>query len=91
MKAEYHRDANAEYLVLRIGKSGLKKLINVEVVGKYACDHDHWISDCGRCWDCGTEVSTSKAKEFQATTYTCLLCDTTTSMPHICPIFSGVR
>ena len=53
MKAEYHRDANAKYLVLRIRLSGLKKLVNVEVVGKYACDHDHWISDCGRCWDCG--------------------------------------
>ena len=53
MKIEYHRNANAKYLVLRIRKSGLKKLIDVNVVSKYACDHDHLISDCNRCWDCG--------------------------------------
>ncbi len=53
MKTEYQRDANAKYLVLRIRSSGLKKLIDIENIGKYACDHDHWISDCGRCWDCG--------------------------------------
>lgn len=60
MKAEYQCDANAKYLVLRIRKSGLKKLINVEIVGKYACDHDHWTSDCGRCWDCGTKLKQPK-------------------------------
>ncbi len=53
MKAEYQRDANGRYLVLRICSSGLEKRINVEDVGKWACDHDYWASDCGRCWDCG--------------------------------------
>ena len=47
------RDANAKYLVLRIRSSGLEKRINTEEVGKWACDHDDLISDCGRCWDCG--------------------------------------
>ena len=53
MKAEYQRNANGKYLVLRIQSSRLKKLINVENVGKYACDHDYLVSDDGRCWDCG--------------------------------------
>ena len=55
MKTEYYRNANGKYLVLRIRKSGLKKVMNVEDVGKYACDHDGWISDDGRCWDCGLQ------------------------------------
>ncbi len=87
MKAEYQSDANAKYLVLRIQSSGLKKLISVESVGKYACDHDHWISDCGRCWDCGSKIKVSTVKKFRATTYSCLLCGTTTPLPHICPVF----
>ncbi|GEM_PF-3081971 len=53
MKAEYHKNANGKYLVLHIRRSGLKKMISVEDVGKYACDHDDLISDDGRCWDCG--------------------------------------
>lgn len=53
MRAEYHRDANTKYLVLRIQRSGLNKLIDVKSVGKYACDHDDLASDDGRCWDCG--------------------------------------
>lgn len=52
-KAEYERDANCRYLVLRIRRSGLKKRIVVQDVGKWACDHDYLISDDGRCWDCG--------------------------------------
>lgn len=61
MKAAYQRNANAKYLVLRIHVSGLETRINAEDVGKWACDHDHWTSDCGRCWDCGVKVA--KAKE----------------------------
>ena len=53
MKAEYQRDANCKYIVLRIKSSGLEKRIRVEEVGKWACDHDGLISDDGRCWDCG--------------------------------------
>jgi hypothetical protein len=53
MKAEYEH-AQRKYLVLRIKSSEFKKRIPVEEIGKFACDHDHLISDCGRCWDCGT-------------------------------------
>lgn len=53
MKAEYQRDANDKYLVLRIHSSSLEKRIRAEEVGKRACDHDYLISDDGRCWDCG--------------------------------------
>ena len=53
MKAEYERAPNAKYLVLRIRLSGLKKRISADDVGKWACDHDYLISDCGHCWDCG--------------------------------------
>ncbi len=60
MKAEYHRNANAKYLVLRIRSSGLETRINVENIGKWACDHDHWTSDCGRCWDCGSKIELKK-------------------------------
>lgn len=28
-------------------------------------------------------------KKFRSTTYTCLLCNTTTFLPHICPVFLG--
>ncbi|OGM98748.1 MAG: hypothetical protein A2649_04270 [Candidatus Yanofskybacteria bacterium RIFCSPHIGHO2_01_FULL_41_26] len=57
MKAEYQRDANSRYLVLRIRSTGLEKRIIAEDVGRWACDHDHWISGCGRCWDCGVKVA----------------------------------
>jgi len=53
MKAEYQQDANSNCLVLRIKSSGFEKRIRAEDIGKFACDHDSLISDCGRCWDCG--------------------------------------
>lgn len=53
MKAEYRSNTRGEYLVLRIRSSNLEKVISVEDVGKWACDHDNLVSDCGRCWDCG--------------------------------------
>lgn len=52
-EAEYESNARGEYLVLQILSNGLKKTIPVEEVGKWACDHDYLVSDCGRCWDCG--------------------------------------
>ena len=55
MKTEYQRDANGRYFVLRIRSGGLYKRIPVEDVGKWACDHDYWTSDDGRCWDCGAK------------------------------------
>lgn len=53
METEYERDAQGEYLVLRIRSSGLKKIIPVKEVGSICCDHDYLESDDGRCWDCG--------------------------------------
>lgn len=52
-EAKYESDAQYKYLVLQIRSSGLKKRIPVEEVGKWACDHDDLVSDCGRCFDCG--------------------------------------
>jgi len=57
MKAEYQENANSRYLVLRIRSTDLEKRISAEDVGRWACDHDHWTSDCGRCWDCGVRVA----------------------------------
>mgnify|MGYP001609880654 CR=1 FL=1 len=54
MKAEYERDANFKYLVLRGFRE--KKRILVEDVGKWACDHEGGTSRCGRCMDCGLEL-----------------------------------
>ncbi|MBI2635060.1 MAG: hypothetical protein HYW79_00770 [Parcubacteria group bacterium] len=56
MKTEYRRDAQGKYLVLRIRSRGFEKIIPVEDVGKFACDHDTWTSDDKRCWDCGAKV-----------------------------------
>lgn len=53
MKAEYRQRAGVKYLILRIKSSDLEKSIATEEVGKWACDHDDLVSDCGRCWDCG--------------------------------------
>lgn len=56
MEPEYESDANYRYLVLRIRSRGFKKIIVIEDVGKWACDHDHWTSDDGHCWDCGVKI-----------------------------------
>jgi len=53
METEYYNDAYGKYLVLRIRESGMKKMIRVDEVAKWAYDHDYLISDDDRCWDCG--------------------------------------
>lgn len=52
MKAEYRSEGGVRYLVLRIRRSKLEKIIPVKDIGG-CCDHDYLMSDCGRCWDCG--------------------------------------
>lgn len=54
-EAEYKSDAQGKYLVLTY--AGERRRIPVENVGRWACDHDGLVSDCGRCWDCGIDLS----------------------------------
>lgn len=47
-----------KYLVLKINVAGHLNthLILQDEVGKWACDHDGPVSDCGRCADCGVPL-----------------------------------
>lgn len=67
MKTEYECDATFRYLVLRIRKSGLKRRIPVEDIGKWACDHDYWTSDDNRCWNCGDKLSKIRRRDPRGT------------------------
>lgn len=56
MEAKYETHGGNKYLVLTASLVKATKRIPVDNVGKYACEHDFMLSDCGRCWDCGLKI-----------------------------------
>lgn len=56
--ATYVVRAGTRCLVLDVDVAGSKdtKYIAADEVGKWACDHDGPVSECGRCVDCGVPL-----------------------------------